>query len=204
LAPSNTVDPSKRACRVVLVNNVAMTTCELAGPGLEEAACSSRSDCAAGYACVEESGGSHCRHYCCGGNDSCSTPGTFCEERELAGLENDALKARASVCMPATLCRLDEPYPCPSDERCSCPSGKACGVVRNDGTTSCVTPGAGQDGDSCPCAAGYVCSATLGQCLKVCSLSDVDSALFCDTGVCQPSPNLPVDFGICVNAESLL
>ncbi|MGC4066954.1 MAG: hypothetical protein QM784_20420 [Polyangiaceae bacterium] len=81
-ASSAVMPSSELACRVVLVNEVAMTTCEAAGTHGANEPCSDRSDCAAGFACVEESGGARCRHYCCGGNDSCSEPGTFCEERD--------------------------------------------------------------------------------------------------------------------------
>jgi hypothetical protein len=207
-APSSGGTSTELACRVVLVNEVAMTTCELAGTRVDNEPCTDRWDCAAGFACVEESGGARCRHYCCGGNAKCEESGTFCEERDLSEATNVALKGRskprASVCMPGVPCRLDEPYPCPSDVSCTCPSGKACGVVRSDGTTACITPGAGQDGDACPCAAGYVCSETLGQCLKACSLQGEASSQLCPSGVCQSSPNLPTGFGICVSADTLI
>jgi hypothetical protein len=199
--PGGTAGAIAMACRVQRDLLVTLTTCEPAGQGTLGAPCVGRSNCAAGFACVEENGTAQCRPYCCRGVSSCSA-GTYCDLRPTKELVATAERPTVSVCMPGVDCRFDDPYPCPPDRTCSCPLGKACGVVRADGTTACVTPGTGTEGQSCPCAAGHVCSDALGSCLKVCSLASRDPT--CGDGICQASASLPADWGICVSSAALL
>lgn len=192
---------ARMACRVQRDQLVVRTTCEPAGTGTTGAPCANRANCAAGFACVEENGTAQCRAYCCRGVSSCPS-GTFCDQRFTKELVTTNERLTVSVCMPAVDCRFDEPFPCPADRACSCPAGKACGVVRSNGATACVVPGAGVEGQSCPCAAQHVCSDTLGTCFKICSLTSSDPA--CSSGFCQSSSSLPAQWGICVNSASLL
>ena len=97
------------------------------------------------------------------------------------------------VCLPNDACTLlAEVNPCPENE--------ACTIVGSKGETSCATPGAGRQGDSCQdtnrCAAGLVCSKFYNKCLKVCHL---EASAECGSGACQGGNNsLPAGFGICV------
>ncbi len=188
------------ACRVQRDQVVTRTTCEPAGQGTLGAPCVSRANCAAGFACVEENGTAQCRPYCCRGVGSCPI-GTFCDQRSTKELVTTNERLTVSVCMPGVDCRFDD-YPCPTDKTCSCPSGKACGVVRSDGTTACVVPGSGTEGQPCPCAAQHVCSEAIGSCFKVCSLTSRELA--CTDGFCQASASLSSDWGLCVRSASLL
>lgn len=189
------------ACRIQRDILPTRATCEPAGSGKTGAPCLSRANCAAGLACVEENGTAQCRPYCCRGVGSCPN-GTYCDQRSTKELVAATERLTVSVCLPAVECRFDDPYPCPPDRTCSCPVGKACGVVRPDGTTACVAPGVGTEGQPCPCAAGHVCSGTLGSCFKVCSLSSSDPG--CVDGFCQSSESLSSNWGICVGPSSLL
>lgn len=191
------------ACRIRRDNSVPLSQCEIAGVGLAGDPCVSSVDCAPGFACAEDNGTSQCRHYCCGGDELCPS-GTYCDNRIVKEEVEVVGSLTVPVCMPTVACRFDEPYPCPADQICSCPSGKVCGVVRADGTTACVVPGVGLEGESCPCAAGHVCSEVLGICVKTCSLTKVaENVEQCSLGVCQSSASLPVDVGICVNSSAL-
>ena len=64
------------------------------------------------------------------------------------------------VCIPVNTCQLLH------DDTCL--NGQTCAIVRADGTTSCVEPGLGHDGDPCSCAAGFTCSKITNTCLKLC------------------------------------
>jgi hypothetical protein len=112
------------------------------------------------------------------------------------------------VCIAAHDCWLDEPYPCPEDETCTCPEEQACTVVRADGTTGCVTPGEGMEGEPCPCAPasenslGYVCSQATQTCVKVCALGTSTSG--CGAGSrCQATAALQDRFGVCTTSYNL-
>lgn len=193
---------SSLACRVGRYDAQPVTRCEPAGNGALGAPCVSDQNCAAGFSCVEESGTAQCRPYCCRGDDSCPT-GTYCDVRPVKELEELIDRIWVSVCMPGASCRFDEPYSCPADRKCSCPAGKTCGAVRGDGTTACVTPGDGLEGEPCPCAANHVCADSLGSCLKVCDLTSREVSCG-EQGICQNSTNLPYPWGICVSSSAFL
>jgi hypothetical protein len=196
-------NPVQLACRIRRDNAIPLSQCEDSGEGISGDPCVSSVNCAPGFACAVDNGIGQCRHFCCGGNDVCPT-GTYCDERVIKEDVDSIGSLVVSVCMPSVACRFDEPYPCPADQTCSCPTGRTCGVVRADGTTACVEPGVGLEGEACPCAAGHVCSEILGKCVKTCSMSNVTgNAVQCSLGVCQSSTSLPADVGVCVNASAL-
>ena len=98
------------------------------------------------------------------------------------------------VCAPTTNCQLLDDG--------SCPSGLTCSIVRASGTTSCVSPGPGQLGDECPCAAGFVCAKLTGQCKKLCHLGQ-DEVDCPNGGTCQGgSQGYPDGIGICVGGST--
>lgn len=185
--------PAKHACVVKSVNGKPSAECALAGSGENGAPCVSEESCAPGLACVSDGTTAACRPYCCEQTTTCAT-GAFCAERPLAGPAGQA-ELSVPVCVPADDCSLDEPYPCPTGKQCKCKSGTACAIVKEDGTTSCVVPGAGRAGEACPCAAGYVCSKSTSTCLKLCSTTTVKTE--CGTGKCLSVAGLPAGFGVC-------
>jgi hypothetical protein len=93
------------------------------------------------------------------------------------------------VCVPVDPCVL-------LSDSSPCAEGSACAIVREDGTTSCVTPGNGTAGDACPCAAGFTCSWADGTCVKLCQTSgdECGANAFCQGGL-EPYPD---GFGYCV------
>jgi hypothetical protein len=130
--------------------------------------------------------------YCCSQQTSCGA-NTYCAERQLrspAGTE----PVPVPVCVPADACSLDEQYPCASDQ-CRCTGDTACMLVRS-GTTTCLKPGTGQQGDACPCAWNHLCSSVTNQCVKICHTDPSKSE--CGTQKCQASDELPANFGVCV------
>jgi len=186
------------SCQVTRPNGQLTRQCVPAGAGKVNAPCFSAAECAPGFACVTENDAGRCLPYCCSQNSAC-TSGTYCAERPLRALESDnshAEPARVPVCVPADACSLEDPFPCPSGADCRCKGETACMVVRDDGTTTCLKPGAGQQGDACPCAWNHVCSSVTHQCIKICSTDPTKND--CGSQKCQASSELPQNFGVCV------
>lgn len=173
----------------------AVPVCGTAGLGQAGDPCTAASDCADGLGCVSEptggSAGGQCRAYCCGDPEACAT-GTYCAVQNLAELANP--KTPVPACVPATNCDL-------LGDPAQCPPGTACTVVKGDGTTSCLEPGLGEACEACPCAAGYVCSAAMNQCKKLCH-TDAQYGDECGGGYCQGGfANLPGGIGICAGDD---
>jgi hypothetical protein len=184
------------SCQVRATLAGQQAVCAPAGTGTSGDPCVSGANCAPGFACVEAAGTAQCRRYCCNDSESCET-GTYCTKRSLR-LDAKAVLSPVTVpvCVKAVACLPLEPYPCPEGTTCQCPADTACTVVRADGTTDCVPPGTGVEGENCPCAAGYVCSQGTNTCLKICKLR-LDEPQ-CSDGLCQSSKSLPDGYGLCV------
>jgi hypothetical protein len=185
-------------CQVTRPSQQLSRQCVPAGTGKVNAPCFSAADCAPSYACVTENDAGRCLPYCCGQNSSC-TSGTYCAERPLRKAESDQSNVeppRVPVCVPADGCSLEDQFPCPSGSECRCKGDTACMVVRDDGTTTCMKPGTGQQGDACPCAWNHVCSSVTHQCIKICRTDPTKQD--CGTQKCQASSELPQNFGVCV------
>jgi len=174
------------ACRVDLAGDGTFgPACRRAGPGKDGAECMSGSDCAVGLDCVGSPG--RCRPYCC--NYTCSSQ-SFCDIQPTSGSPN----LNIPVCSPVEACRLLVEG--------SCPAGKTCGVVDNDGTTSCMNAGPARAGQECErsrCIEGHTCLGQPGtrQCFKLCH---VNAAGECGAGErCKGSVQLFSDpsIGIC-------
>lgn len=173
------------ACRVQPATSVnadgvgAAPVCTVAGRSTDGVACRTSTDCAAGFDCIVaaalataapdlDAGVGVCRHYCCGGDGACSTPdggisNEFCDIQPLAV----ATTTKVPVCMPIAPCTL-------LSAKSVCPMGDTCGIVRDDGTTSCVETGPQNVGQSCDtnhCKAGLVClgAPNMRQCYELCS-----------------------------------
>jgi hypothetical protein len=186
---------SAYACR--LAPTKATATCGVAGARTVDESCVDSSDCAPGLACVGDAKLARCLPHCCGGDALCKV-GTFCAERPLRQGDDAAVVSLVPVCVPVSNCDLSSPYPCTDAEKCTCGEGEACMVVRGDGSTSCVVPGMGRAGDSCPCAWGHVCSLATNTCLKLCQLT---AASPCGAGRCQSAAHLPAGWGVCIGSD---
>jgi hypothetical protein len=184
------------ACQIVGTVDQPERRCLPAGSKAQSEPCDDASECAPGLTCIAESGEGRCLPYCCSGSDACAA-GSYCAARPAL---RDGHARPAPVCVPADGCSLAESFPCAGDS-CVCRSGTACTVVRRDGTTSCVAPGRGLDGDECPCAPGYFCSPASGTCLQICELTAASTAS-CVAGHCQMVAGFPEDWGLCVGATS--
>jgi hypothetical protein len=185
------------SCQVTRASGQLSRQCVPAGTGELNAPCFSAADCAASYACVTENDAGRCLRYCCAQDTQC-TSGTFCSERQLRKAPSDTTSAeppRVPVCVPADGCSLEEQFPCVGSD-CRCKGDTACMVVRNDGTTTCMKPGMGQQGDACPCAWNHVCSSVTNKCIKICPTDPTKN--YCGEQKCQASSELPPNFGVCV------
>lgn len=189
--------PISYACQVTRRNNRPARVCTAAGAGLANAPCFGAADCAPGLACVSDGDAGRCRPYCCDPETDCQA-GAYCAERPLRKSPSDTTNVeppRVPVCVPADDCSLEERFPCPIEGECRCKGDTACMVVRDDGSTACLEPGTGTQGDPCPCAWNHVCSKLTNQCVKLCR---TDTTNDCGTQKCQASSELPKNFGICV------
>lgn len=190
--------PPRYSCQVTREDDQLVRRCVTAGTGAANAPCFGSSDCAAGLACVTEGDAGRCLPYCCANDGACQS-GAYCAERSLRKSPTDVSGSeppRVPVCVPADNCSLEERFPCASGGDCRCKNGTACLVVRSDGTTSCVKPGSGEQGDPCPCAWNHVCSSVTNECVKICHTDPKRDD--CGAQKCQASSELPDHFGVCV------
>lgn len=188
------VELASYSCQITRENNQPLAACVPAGRGTANAPCFGAADCAPSFACVTEGDAGRCLPYCCEQDSTCER-GTYCAERPLRQTSTgDA--PHVPVCVPADGCSLEDPYPCPAGMDCRCKGDTACMVVRDAGTTTCITPGAGEQGDACPCAWNHVCSKTTNQCFKICRTDPTKND--CGEQKCQASSELPMNFGVCV------
>lgn len=185
-------------CQVTRQNNQPARQCAAAGTGLDNAPCFTATDCAPGLTCVSDGDAGRCRPYCCDPDTDCQ-PGTYCAERALRKPPSDigtVEPPHVPVCVPADNCSLEDRFPCPAGTDCRCKGDTACMVVRNDGSTACLKPGTGTQGDPCPCAWNHVCSEQTNECVKLCRTDSAEDG--CGTQKCQASSELPKNFGACV------
>jgi hypothetical protein len=163
------------ACRVVAttpdaMGNAQAPACAPAGNAGDGSWCKTSNECQAGFDCV---GAGTCQHYCCSGNTECGPELPVAIANEFCDIQatTQATGVEIPVCMPihpAGGCKLLGPSACASTETCS--------VVRDDGSTSCVSVGGAKAGQACDkdhCASSLVCLGTLGQrtCYQLCETS---------------------------------
>jgi hypothetical protein len=146
----------------------SQTACLPAGLRVDGYPCAHPTDCAAGYECT---GGGTCQRYCCDGNVVCprSPQDEFCDVQSLFGSPSTLVP----VCMPA--------HPCVLLDAQTCSPSETCAVVREDGTTSCVTVGTAGAGDECDdthCGGGLVCLGGAGErrCSQLCHTGSTECA----------------------------
>jgi len=194
----NPVGLAQYSCQVARPSNQPVRQCVLAGTGTANAPCFAAADCAPSFACVTDGDAGRCLPYCCKPSTTCGS-GTYCAERPLLKATSDATDVEpphVPVCVPADNCSLEDTFPCPAKSDCRCKGNTACMVVRDDGTTTCMEPGVGQQGDPCPCAWNHVCSSVTHECVKICNTDPSKSD--CGVQKCQASSELPPNFGVCV------
>ncbi len=176
------------SCKLIVNNEGVTGECTSDGASADGEPCLTATDCAAGFGCVESG---TCRAYCCGDPEACPG-GSYCAERPIVAKDVSSpiiTVPSLPVCAPVEPCTLLD------DTTCSTP-GDACTIVRLDGTTSCVAPGAGLLDEACPCAAGFFCAAD-ATCEKLCRTDrpgDCPPAFQCSGG----SKQFPSGFGVCV------
>ncbi|MCU0690127.1 MAG: hypothetical protein MUF54_01870 [Polyangiaceae bacterium] len=212
LPPEGGPGVPRMTCQVMIKpGGQRVASCAPAGSGKDGDACVDSADCAPGRACIGDENTGVCRSYCCLEPEGCDpaayAEGSFCSvgpQRDRY-LEEPDLPLMVPVCMPANKCEL-----VPGQGGVSqCEAGKICAIVRADGTTACVLPGAAQQGEPCddaqpdhsPCAEGLVCSkaTSTSTCMKLCRVSAADA---CESGVCQAgTTSMPRGYGVCVGTR---
>lgn len=186
--PMNPNEPPSTSCQIVPDTIGAKAECLPPGTLQEGEPCEKAANCAPSLGCVRMgSDVAVCRPYCCGNLEACAT-GSYCS---LGAMADDIFHDKplhVPVCVPAT--------PCTPLDDTTCPAGRTCTLVRADGTTSCVDPGPGKDGDACPCAAGQVCVISTNTCRALCHVGGGDclNGMFCQGG----SEGFPDGIGVCV------
>ncbi len=158
-----------------------MAVCAEAGIAEDGEDCRVATDCAPGLGCVLGAFTGTCRPYCCEG--LCSG------DEECAALPTAELPPARTVapfCLPPDICELGDS---------SCGAGLAC-MLHAEGTTWCETPGAGEVGDECPCAEGFVCAGAELRCRRLCGEAIPD---VCGEAACQAVPTFPAGYGLCAD-----
>jgi hypothetical protein len=179
---------SKLACQLIADGGQVEAKCGMSGTTAEGDPCNQATDCAAGLGCGATKQTGVCRQYCCDDPESCPAKTTYCAPAKMAESAE-----QVPLCVPVKQCQL-------LADAAWCDAGQTCTIVRNDGTTSCVTPGDHVEGEACPCAAGYMCSNATGTCLKLCHLDGTE----CGTGTCQGgTAPYPPDIGVCVPQSAI-
>jgi hypothetical protein len=174
-APANAPEIS---CQLVSADGGGIAAqCGRAGASGDGDPCMSATDCGAELGCIATGVTPICRAYCCSGLEACPA-NTYCVKAPMA----ESTTSEIPVCVPA--------MPCELLDDATCPSGLTCTIVRESGTTSCVSPGVGTYGQACPCAAGYTCSWADGTCLQLCHTNGTECGpnAFCQGGQ-QPYPD---------------
>jgi hypothetical protein len=186
--PTGPDNPPSTSCQIVPTEGGPVAECLTPGTFQEGEPCEKASNCGASLGCVRMgSDVGVCRAYCCSDIEACA-PGTYCT---LGAMAEDVLNDNPlpiPVCAPATPCTLLDDTTCKGNLTCT--------LVRKDGTTSCIDPGPGKQGDACPCSAGHVCVLSSGTCRALCHLggNDCPSEMFCQGG----SEGFPNGIGVCV------
>jgi len=180
-------------CQLVPSDDAAAPSCAKAGEIEAEGPCQTAADCAPSFGCVLPDGatsGGLCRPYCCGDLELCPAD-THCVPHPMI----ESPEIVVPVCTPVTPCELLK------DEVCG--DGETCGVVRADGTTSCIAvEGEGELCDVCPCAPGFICGQLTGTCQKLCH-TDGEYGDECSAGTCQGgAESYPSGFGVCVGGPA--
>lgn len=158
-----------------------MAVCEEAGVAEAGEDCRVATDCAPGLGCALGAFTGTCRPYCCeglcSGDDECAA---------LPTAELPPARTVAPFCLPPDICELGDS---------SCGAGLAC-MLHAEGTTWCESPGAGEVGDECPCAEGFVCAGAELRCRRLCGEA-IPGA--CGGGACQAVPTFPAGYGLCAD-----
>lgn len=191
-APQN---GGEQACGLANEGKTVVAQCMPVGAFNEGEVCMTQGDCGAGLGCaVDPNGNALCRSYCCGDAELCPK-NTFCDAQMMKLGDASPSSAAMPVCIPASNCEL-------LNDVDSCDPGLTCTIVRQDGTTSCVVPGAGKLNEACPCAAGFICSKLLGTCLKLCRIGQ-DNIDCGPNASCQAGSNAyyPAGIGTCVGGS---
>lgn len=186
--PGNPENPPSTSCQIVPTEMGAVAECVTPGTFKDGEPCEKAANCGPSLGCVRmASEVAVCRPYCCGDIEACD-PGSYCTLGAMAEDTVNPAPIQIPVCVPAT--------PCTPLDDTTCPDGRTCTLVRTDGTTSCVEPGAGKQGDGCPCAAGHVCVLSTNKCRALCHVDakDCPNGMLCQGG----SEGFPDGIGVCV------
>lgn len=138
----------------------ATSVCLPGGGGMKNSSCAGPSDCAAGHECV---GAGSCHRYCCSGDSECAL-NEFCDIQPMV----QSPQTLVPVCMTKLPCTLLDSDACQPNQQ-----NQQCGVVREDGSTSCLAVGTAMESAPCEddhCGRGLVCLGAQGarHCAKLC------------------------------------
>lgn len=198
-ADGGVTDEPAKACRIAEQDGKLAPKCERgsARNGVDGVSCTTGSDCAPGFDCVDGEKGPVCRRYCCSGSCASQTSQnggpTFCDVQTLVDYRRDGVKA--PVCMPVKTCKLLRDGECSDKETCA--------VINDKGDTGCVPLGGAKAGESCDkehCGASLTCLGSPGdrRCYKLCRVDGADGA---DCGPMQTCTTGSVfqdtTFGVC-------
>lgn len=181
---------STETCFPSVANGTATPACTAAGAGKDGDSCAQIADCASGYMCALGEG--VCRKLCCGGDWSvCPDPDQRCLQKLSVKEPNGStVPTGAMVCVTVNDCDPLNPHTCPK-------ATQACQVIDGTGAVACVNEGQGEQGESCPCAGGYLCVANA--CRRLCKAIEGGGEPYCQEGegICVHYNRDPAGVGEC-------
>lgn len=169
--------------------------CTAAGSGGDGASCTQTSECASGYMCALGEG--VCRKLCCGGDwSACPDPDQRCLQKLSIKEPNGAtVPTGAMVCVPVNDCDPLAPHTCKDPNQ-------ACQIIDGTGAVKCLNEGQGEQGESCPCAGGYLCVANA--CRRLCKAVEGGGDPYCQAGegICVHYNRDPPGVGECTPQDN--
>jgi hypothetical protein len=131
---------------IVMGTTDIIATCRTVGTGVSGDACDEWTDCARGYGCPD----GQCRKLCCGADwseDVCD-PGEGCYRELFYAIEGDP-NTDEDDREESTGAFLCYPTGCDVFRSSECAGGRDCKIIDPKGTTACVPPTAGDEGERC-------------------------------------------------------
>ena len=188
--------PVSSSCQLVASEAGVTATCGVPGSAEYNQPCMSAANCQAGLGCAVVAGADGngtagaCLDYCCGDVEECPKD-TYCAPQAMTERPDLSIP----VCILATKCTLLDDS--------TCPAGLTCAIVRADGTTSCVVPGHGKDGEPCEngaCAPGFTCLKLANTCKQLCRLDHPEDCPMGSTCL-SGSGEYPDNYGTCTEGD---
>jgi hypothetical protein len=174
------------SCYPVIMQGMTdiVSACRPAGTGVSGDACDSPTDCARGHVCPD----GQCRKLCCGADwsDDACDPGEGCYRELFYTVDEGDPNTDEDDVNESTGAFLCYPTGCDVFRTDECATGRDCKIIFPNGTTACVPPTPGDEGERCTppivCGPRLSCVGPPGEerCRRLCRAEE------CGEPACEP------------------